>query len=363
MINISIKEGPLSEALKIYGSKKAAAKALELPESTFRDRLKKEQGIPSGQKLRGVSTLYDSDGMVKQQWVKTQIDQERQEEALLATVDALKVDIPKEKAKKFKGETNDNLLSCYVVTDYHLGQLSWKEETGADWDLEIAQNLLIRWFATAIESAPDSKVAVLAQLGDFLHYDGLVAITPTSGHILDADTRYPKLVMAAIKVVRCIVQMLLEKHEHVHIIMAEGNHDLASSVWLRALFAEKYSDEPRVTVDNTHTPYYCYPWGNTCLFFHHGHKKNVKNVSMTLAGMFREQFGKSRYPYAHTGHLHHAEMKEDQLMIVEQHQTLAVPDAHSARGGYVSQRSAKVITYSKTAGEVSRLTIRPEIIQ
>ena len=34
-------------------------------------------------------------------------------------------------------------------------------------------------------------------------------------------------------------------------------------------------------------------------------------------------------------------------MIVEQHRTLAAPDAHQARGGWISGRDAKVITYHK----------------
>lgn len=62
------------------------------------------------------------------------------------------------------------------------------------------------------------------------------------------------------------------------------------------------------------------------------------------------------------GHLHHVESKEDQLMIVEQHPTIAAKDAHATRGGYIAQRGASVITYSKSAGEVSRSTIRPEMI-
>lgn len=354
--------GTLAEAVERHGSKAAAARALGWAESTFKDRLKKEEQGLLGFDVIGTSTLEGPEGEVKARWVKTKANKDEQAMMLMAAVEGFKSEIPKAPPKPGPEFTQSDLLSCYVLTDYHLGQLSWCEETGEDWDIEIAQDLLVRWFAHAIESAPESDTAVLAQIGDFLHWDGLEPLTPTSKHILDADTRYPKLVMAAIKSVRIIVEMLLEKHAHVHILMAEGNHDLASSVWLRALFAEKYENEPRVSVDNTHSPYYHYGWGGTALFFHHGHKKNVKNVSMTMAGKFREEYGRAKYSYCHTGHLHHAEVKEDQLMIVEQHQTLAAPDAHSARGGYKSQRSAKVITYHKEHGEVSRLTIRPEIV-
>lgn len=320
---------------------------------------KAKKAVPDGHVLKGRSTLYDGQGNVKQEWVKTDRDLDKAKEALFAAVEAMKEDIPAQSPIEGPEATADDLLSCYVITDYHFGQLSWGEETGEDWDVDIATDLLIRWFASAIQQAPKSHTAVLAQLGDFLHYDGLEALTPASGHILDADSRFPKIVNMVIKVLRTVINMLLEKHEHVHIIMAEGNHDLASSVWLRALFAEKYADEPRVTVDNTHTPYYAYEWGQTSLFFHHGHKKAVGNISPVFAAMFRDLFGRTKYSYAHLGHKHHKE-KEDGLMVVEQHQTLAAKDAYSSRGGWLSQRGAKVITYSKQYGEQSHVTIRPE---
>jgi len=363
-VNIrSIRYEPYGDALKEHGTKTKAAKALGIPRSTFHDRLKKEQmGIPEGHSLKGVSTLYDNEGNVKQQWVKTQADIEQQQQLFMEAVEAIKIEIPRQKPIEPPGEVLDNLLSCYVLTDYHMGQLSWYEETGDDWDADIAYELLIQWFSSAIKSAPDSKVGVLAQLGDFLHWDGLEALTPTGKNILDADTRFPKLVNLVIRALREVINMMLEKHQHVHVIMAEGNHDLASSVWLRALFAEKYEDEPRVTVDNTHTPYYCYEWGDTSLFFHHGHKARLKNISKIFAGMYRDVFGRTKFSYAHMGHLHHVESKEDQLMIVEQHPTIAAKDAHATRGGYIAQRGASVITYSKSAGEVSRSTIRPEMI-
>jgi hypothetical protein len=49
-------------------------------------------------------------------------------------------------------------------------------------------------------------------------------------------------------------------------------------------------------------------------------------------------------------------------MKVERHETLAAPDAYAANGGWLSGRSAKVITYSKRFGEVGRITLTPEMV-
>jgi len=349
-----------------------AARELGIPRSTLASRLNTakamgmvqsvDSNIPTGHILKGKSTLYDHEGNERLTWVKTNLDAEAAKKALLATVEALRDEIPKEKKTDAPENTIDNLLSCYVVTDYHIGQFSWFAETGEAWNIKIAENMLVGWFKQAISSSPAAGTAILAQLGDFLHTDSIVAMTPTSHHILDADTRYAEMVAVVIRVLRRIINMLLEKHDKVHVLLAEGNHDISSSIWLRALFAEKYADDPRITVDNTHSPYYAYEHGDTSLFFHHGHKRKVKEVSKIFGGMYREIFGRTKYSYAHMGHMHHVDVKEDNLMIVEQHPTLAAKDAHAARGGYQSQRGATVITYHKKHGEVSRVTIRPEMI-
>lgn len=322
----------------------------------------KDGQLPMGHDIRGTSTLYDAEGNVKIQWVKTNKDADRAMEIMQETIEAMKAEIPKAAPTQAPAYVENDLLSTYIVTDYHFGQLSVKEEVGEDWDMAIAEKTLLDWFTSAIELSPQSHTAVLCQLGDFLHWDGLEAMTPTSHHMLDASTRYGPMVNVIIRVLRQIVDMLLTKHQHVHIIMAEGNHDLASSVWLRALFAEKYHDDPRVTVDNSHIPYYAYQWGSTSLFFHHGHKAKISQISEAMTAQFREMVGMTKYSYAHMGHYHHIDVKETRLMVVEQHPTLAAKDAYSARGAYTSQRSASVITYSKQFGEVSRLTVRPEML-
>ena len=62
------------------------------------------------------------------------------------------------------------------------------------------------------------------------------------------------------------------------------------------------------------------------------------------------------------GHLHSVDVKETNLMLVEQHRTLASPDAYASKGGWISGRDAKVITYHKEYGEVARATISAKML-
>lgn len=362
-------------ALESHPSAAAAARALGLNERTLRRRRERlalkgyspahdmTRTVPDGFNVKGVSTYYDEDGRVRGQWVKSSADAERREALMREAVEAMAETIKPIKARKAPAHGNENLLNCFVVTDFHLGALSWEPETGADWNLDLAERTLVEWFRQAVAMAPKAETALLAQISDLLHWDGFDAVTPASRHLLDADTRFPKLVRVAIRVLRQVIDLLLSTHKRVHVIMADANHDPVSQVWLREWLAILYENEPRITIDTSPSPYNAYEFGKVAIFTHHGHKRRMSNVSEVFAAQFRELFGRTKYAYAHMGHLHHVDVKENNLMIVEQHRTLAAPDAYAARGGWLSGRDAKVITYHREYGEVGRATVSFDMIR
>ncbi|MFM0141751.1 hypothetical protein [Paraburkholderia sp. RL18-085-BIA-A] len=372
------REREFLEAIEKHGKPTHAAKALGLHHSVViraLDSLEKraaKQGyapafdmthaVPDGFMVKGVSTYYDDEGKPRAQWVKSAVNAERQAEIFREACAAMAETLPRLAPLPGPAHGNSNLLNCYVITDFHFGALSWKEETGASWDIDIAEQMILKWFEQAIAQSPDAETAVFAQISDLLHADGIEALTPASKHLLDVDTRFAKVVRAVIRIIRTVIDMLLAKHKRLHIIMADANHDPVSQIWLREWIAVIYENDPRVTVDRSPSPYNAYEFGKVALFVHHGHKRKVTNVSEVFAAQFREMFGRTKYAYAHMGHLHSIDVKENNLMVVEQHRTLAAPDAYAARGGWISGRDAKVITYHREHGEVSRITINSNML-
>ncbi len=161
---------------------------------------------------------------------------------------------------------------------------------------------------------------------------------------------------------RRLVEAALLKHERVHVVLAEGNHDMASSVWLREMFTALYEDEPRVTIDSSVLPFYVYQHGETMLAFHHGHLVKLASLPLLFAAKFPEIWGTTKKRYCHTGHKHHVDEKEHPGITVIQHPTLAAPDAYAARGGWLSERQASSITYHDKFGQVARNTVTPEMV-
>ena len=369
------------QALAAHGSQREAAKKLGKDQKTIwaaKRAVEKKAAIrgyapdhgwqhptPEGYKIKGMSTLRDAQtGEARLIWEKSVADEDKRDEARQAALSAMLEELPKpERVKKEKHHRLEDHLNQYTITDFHLGMLAWGEEAGEDYDTKIAEELLVNWFAAALQQSPKAKVGILAQLGDFLHWDGMDAVTPESRHVLDADTRFQNVVRVAIRVLRQVVNMMRAKYETVHIIMADANHDPASGIWLREMFAAMYEGDDGVTVDTSPDTYYCYSWGDTSLFYHHGHKKRGPNVAAVFAQKFRDVWGNSKHAYAHTGHLHHTKVDEsNNLMVVEQHRTLAAKDAYASRGGWMAGRSASVITYRKEHGEVGRVTLTPEMV-
>lgn len=360
-------------------SHRGAADQMKVSRSTVRDHIRavKDRAtrrgyspendwlhpVPDGHKIKGVSTFYDEDGNPVRQWVKSQTDERRQFEILVERVEAAQEGLGKFKPVPAPKSSDGELLTLLTITDFHLGMYAYEAETGDDWDVHIARDVFLNSVNDMIKASPKSGTGVLCQLGDFLHWDGILSVTPQSGHILDADTRYGKLVELAMSVMAEAVMMMLRRFEKVIVVSAEGNHDISGSIWLRKHIKHLFANEPRLQVIDNDFPYYAHLHGKTMLGFHHGHKVKLAQLHKLFASepRFRGMWGQADYTYIHTGHYHHERLIEDGGAIAEQHPTLSGRDAYAARGGWVSGRGAKVITYHKTDGEVARITVRPRL--
>ena len=317
--------------------------------------------VPEGFLVKGVSQQYKADGTLGQQWVKSAIDRERQAEMMQQTIDSFAAEIPKVSKTIVYEEHNliQSLMAVLPIGDPHIGMLAWEAECGASWDLKIAQDTFCKLFDSLIDAAPRCHKVVIENLGDLLHYDNIMGVTARSGHHLDTDGRYAKMVDVVIIILRFIITKCLQHFGSVHIINAIGNHDDVGAIWISRLLAVAYEDEPRVTVDTNPSPCSYVRFGSTLIGVHHGHTIKMAKLPGVMATDKRKDWGDTDFQYWHTGHIHHDSTfiaQEFPSCKVESFRTLAPKDSYATWGGWRSGQDSKCIIFHEKFGEVSRIT-------
>lgn len=179
--------------------------------------------VSQGEILRGTSTLYDGQGNIKQQWVKSDASKE---DALDAFKEAIKNSL---KGKKFPYKkiespksTAKDLMTIYPIGDAHVGMLAHAAETGQDHDLNISLNRHVNAIQMAVKAAPDSEEAFIIDCGDWFHADDSNNRTPRGNNPLDVDGRYHKVIDIGFKIAVQMIEAALSKHKTVHWRSAEG---------------------------------------------------------------------------------------------------------------------------------------------
>lgn len=363
-------------ALDEHGSYRKAAKAIGGNHSNILAAVKKIkdraaiQGhspehdmthtAPDTHFVKGVSTFYDDKGKPRRQWVKTDIKKEALAKAMAALVEGLKADLGNVHVPVPSPECpDDDLLACYMMGDHHLGMKADPGRTGGDdWDLDIAEDVVVRAVANLASKNHNAKHALLANLGDFFHANDSANVTPASKHALDVDKTFAHAIRTAARIYRSIIQILLEAHETVTIINARGNHDQDAALWLNEMLKELYAQEPRLHITDNTTKFVHHRWGTNLIVTHHGDRIKPEKLCEHATRNLAKDWGECEHRFGWMGHIHHASSKElGYGMTVESWSVLCAPDAYAADHGYGQQRSMSCVVLHRHHGEDCRYKV------
>lgn len=366
-------ERECAEAYLAQGNIPAAAKLIGLEVSAFRAHLSElrrraaKRGFapasdmtkvtPEGFHVKGVSTLYDGEGKVSAQWVKTNRDEEHR---FIALMDALGTmsSAWKSLADPIAPPSlcDEDLLCVYGLGDPHVGMMSWAPETGNNHDLAIAEQDLYGAVDQLASLAPASKQALIINVGDFFHADGR-SNTTTGGTPVDSDGRWPKVLATGIRIMRRMIDRALAKHEHVTVINEIGNHDWHTSIVLSIALAQFYEREARVTIDTSPAKFHWYRFGANLIGTTHGDTVKLDTLGEIMAADRPMDWGETEYRYWYSGHIHHTTIKELRGCIVETLRTLAPADAWHRGQGYRSGQDMRLIVHHRKWGQINRHTV------
>lgn len=323
-----------------------------------------EDQLPEGHVVKGVSS-YIADGQIRGQWVKTAKKEETREEVLRQLLAEIPELIPQrsEAVPGPKHATDADLLAVYPMGDPHVGMLAWGPEAGDHFDLGIAISLMRAAIDELTSHRPTAKKALIVNVGDFYHSDNPSNRTNRSGHSLDVDGRWFKVLRVGIDAMVYTVDSALRAHDSVRVVNAIGNHDDTSSLMLSVALDHHYRVDPRVEVVCSPAAQTYHRFGECLVGVTHGDTVKLGDLESLMAADRPEDWGETRWRYWYTGHVHHKRQQEFRGCMTESFRTLAAKDAWHAREGYRSGRDMNRIVLHKTWGEVGRSTVSAAYLQ
>jgi len=340
-----------SVAKAIRRVKKSAARMGYAPEFDM------THPVPEGFGVTGVSTLYNSaTGEPKIQWVKTAQEKEKLLEMALEHVKEVFSDT-KYTVKSIKAPTkklDTDLMIAYPMGDPHIGLFSWGKETGADFDLKIAEANLVEATRRLVECGPPAKTGIIVNVGDFYHSDNQNNRTARAGNALDVDNRWVKVLRVGVRAMRACIELALRKHETVYVINEIGNHDDHTAQVLTLALSMAYENNPRIHFDMSPAKYHYHRFGKVLLGVTHGDTVKPEKLGELMATDRPEDWGATKFRYWYTGHIHVRKVFELPGCVVESFRTLAAKDAWTAGAGYRSGRDMCAVVLHKEFGEIER---------
>ena len=321
--------------------------------------LESGNSVGNGQLLKGVSTLYDASGNIKQQWVKTHVQAQNFLEAFESAVESIVSSIPSKLpvSPPTVQTSMDDLISIYPIGDAHIGMLSWDQETDETYNLDIALSRHIEAMTLLVQQAQPSTEAFIIDVGDYLHVDNYENRTTRSHAPLDAAGRYPQILEASLRLATTMIDLALTKHQIVHWRSALGNHNDVSAIALNLFIKAYYRSEPRVVVHDSPKAMYYHQFGKNLFAITHGHTIKPERIGEIMAVDCSDVWSSTKFRFAYLGHIHHQSVKEYPSCVVESFRTLAAKDAWHMASGYRSKQDMKCITLHAEHGEVGRITV------
>lgn len=310
--------------------------------------------LPAGMMLNAASIHVSKDGSTSGWYkgisFKSEID---------AISDYLKTRTPVSKFsvnKPVKFDENHQLE--WTLADLHFGLLSWGKETGANYDMRIARELVLDSAADIFSRSGKVKETVLVLMGDNFHADSTENQTRKSHHALDVDSRYQKIIPCGVDTFASAIEICLAHSEKVKVIVLYGNHDETTSQILPWILHYYFLQNPRVEVDLSPTKGRFNFWGVNATIYYHGDTTKPDRICAELMQYIAQNdMTGFRFFHAKQAHLHKETHDDINGVSFERVPSPVAKDSFAAGNSYGSRRATVATVYHKEGGEVYRVPV------
>jgi hypothetical protein len=165
---------------------------------------------------------------------------------------------------------DNSVLFCLSPADIHFGKLAIKEETGNEYDLEIASKRMLEGVIGLLEYIENFNIEKIILVGgnDILHTDTILNTT-TKGTPQDVSGKFYQTYNAAFETYVQVIDILLQIAD-VHYVHCMSNHDYLSGFYLSKCLEAYYNRCENISFNTTTNPRKYVHYGINLLGFSHG---------------------------------------------------------------------------------------------
>lgn len=298
-------------------------------------------------------------------WLKSKTPIKTLEEIRLEFKEDLKALSPKIAPIKYNSPVKgDPKLLELNIFDLHFGKICWSEETGQDYNLEIASRTFetcIDYFIDVVRGYHIEKI--LLPIGnDFFNSDRSFPYNSTTkGTPQEEDARWQKTFRAGRQLIVSAVNKL-QNLAPVDIVMVPGNHDFERNFYLGDSLEGWFHSNENVTVNNSPNPRKYYRYNNVLLGFTHGNEEKVTDLPIIMAQENPMDWCVTKHREFHIGHWHHKKeikyksSEEYQGVIIKYMSSLSGTDSWHHKKGFISgKKSAEALIWDRDKGLTANL--------
>jgi hypothetical protein len=274
---------------------------------------------------------------------------------------------------------------CLIIdpADIHVNKLALAKETGKDYNINIAVDTVYEAVKNLVRTASNSYEIdeIIFVIGnDVLHTDDHRGNT-TSGTPQDYEAPWWLAYQFAKQLyIKCIELFL--PIAPVYIVYCPSNHDWKVGQYLADSLYSWFHNQPDVrfgfdqnNISMLHRKYVVY--GNNLIGFTHGDGAKLQDLSNIMQYEAREEWGKTKFAYFYTHHLHHKMTHINNQMVEKDYVGVTVlrsnsmsepnnsvyietirspssPDGWHHRNGYINNTAIEAFVHHTEKGQVAR---------
>lgn len=241
----------------------------------------------------------------------------------------------------------DGSSLVFIQPDLHLGRVTTKEETGYDWNLELAIKRAKDNVLQLIERVADKDLSeIVYVIGNDTLNSAMTQHTTSGRHLQENCLPIRSIYKEAANYYIWAIKQLQRLEIPVKVINCFGNHDYYESYTLGLLLEAYFHLDDSVSFDVDGKIRKYHKFKNVLMGFSHGYE-DAKRLSGLMQTEVPSLWGEANSRFWICGHLHHLEWEELAGVEIVNCPQLSENDNWTHKNGYSSKKRSMAFIFGK----------------